>query len=129
MTMCRMLKTSGLIPLLIMCSVRPAISQAGSIALTPSYGMIWNSAVLSPPSELRAAPPAHSGFGSETYMVEGAVLGGLLLGIPLAMLYTGRLSSDYASSSGDTLLGLAGVATGAIVGGLVGSLLHKSASP
>ena len=124
-----MLKGPGLTPLLVMCSVSPAIAQTGSIALTSSHSMIWDSAVLSPPKELRPAPAAHSGFGSETYMVEGAVLGGLLLGIPLGMLYSGRLSGDYASSSGDTLLGLAGVVTGALVGGLLGSLLHKSASP
>ncbi len=62
-------------------------------------------------------------------MVEGAVLGGLLLGIPLGLLYMGGATGDFASSSGDTLLGVAGVATGAVVGGLLGSLLNKPSSP
>ncbi len=111
-------------------SANPVVAQAPSIALDASHASLWKGDVLghTPRSEPRSRP-TNAGFGSGTYLVEGAVLGGLLLGIPLGFLYMGGISADNASSSGDTLLGLAGVATGAVIGGLLGSLLDKPSTP
>ena len=66
----------------------PVVAQAPSIALDASHASLWKGDVLShsPRSEPRNRP-TNAGFGSGTYLVEGAVLGGLLLGIPLGLLY------------------------------------------
>ena len=108
----------------------PIVAQAPSVALNASHASLWKGDVLSrPPRSEPSDRPPNVGFGSGTYLVEGAVLGGLLLGIPLGLLYMGLPTADCGSSCGDTLLGFAGVATGAVIGGLLGSLLDKPSSP
>lgn len=127
----------GLLGVLIALAVRPWSAQAQAQAQAQALEMVPllsapDSASLARLAALRPAAPAQPPFGpaadtvdvrGRNYWAEGAAIGAVALGVPVAILGFGLCEEDCGSSILLTSLGSA--AAGAFIGAMIGGSVDK----
>jgi hypothetical protein len=112
--------------LTLLAFLSAALSTAPAAAQVPDGTALARVAALRPPAPAEPASRPGGTLGG-TYQTEGALIGGLALGLPTLLFLSGLCQTGDCGQVGLASLGVAAI--GAFLGAAIGSAIERNPAP